>query len=697
MKSLKYLVLLSVFFFCVSFKAYENESRKEILLNVIIQHLNMMHFQPKELNDDFSNKVYSLYIKRIDYNKLFLTEGDIARLVKYKVLIDDQINNRTFEFFDLSEEIILQRTTEVQKYYQEILDESFDFTKNEYIETDFEKSIYSSNSKELNNTWRKYLKYQTLIKLSDLLRIQEKAKVNNDTTVKIKTYTILEKEARDYILKRQDNWFRRLSKLEEDDRFTVYLNSIINIYDPHSQYYPPKDKQDFDIAISGRLEGIGATLTERDGYIKVVRIVTGSACWRQGELKANDIILKVAQGEDEPVDIVDMRLDKAVQLIRGKKGTEVRLTVKKPDASILVIPIIRDIVILEETYAKSVILKNGEKDFLVGYISLPKFYADFKGTGGRSCGADVKKELIKLKKENVDGIILDVRNNSGGSLSDVVKMAGLFIEKGPIVQIKRRNQGVRVLQDKDPKIIYNGPLVIMVNSLSASASEILAAAIQDYKRGIIVGSSSTFGKGTVQRFFELDNSFASNSMRKVGPLGALKITQQKFYRINGSSTQLNGVIPDIILPDQYNYIESGENELTYPLPWDEINPIEYEKWESTTTTDIVQNQSKLRVQTDSIFILIDENARRLKRQQGKTNYALNLEEYQLEQEDFREESKKYKDIKKEISNMEIISLQEDLLEMESDTSKKARFEVWHKALKKDVNLYEAMNVINEIL
>ncbi|MFH1320049.1 MAG: carboxy terminal-processing peptidase [Bacteroidota bacterium] len=670
--------------------ADDDDEKNKVLIDLIIQGLSRSHYQSVEIDDAFSEKAFDLYLKRIDYNKRFLTQQDIERLKKYRHQIDDELKTRTYTFYDLSIEIIDNRINEAEVYYKDILSKPFDFEKDEFIELDAEKMPYAANEEELKESWRKSLKYQTLSKLADLMQVQEKAREDNDTTVIIKTFQELNEEAGKKILKRHDEWFNRMSKIEKSDRLTVYINSIVNIYDPHSAYFPPEDKENFDIYMSGRLEGIGAQLQEKDGYITVSRIVPGSACWRQGQLKAKDIILNVGQGNEEPVDVVDMRLDNAVKLIRGKKGTEVRLTVKKLDGNIIVIPIIRDVVELEETYAKSAIIKN---DISIGYIKLPKFYADFNKKGGRNCAGDVKKELAKLKQENIDGIILDLRDNGGGSLHDAVDIAGLFIKKGPIVQIRSRFGEPYILEDKDTAVQYNGALVIMVNSFSVSASEIFAAAMQDYNRGVVIGSSTTFGKGTVQRFFNLDN-FLSGDAGNIKPLGSIKLTTQKFYRIDGSSTQLKGVTPDIILPDNYTYIEIGEKEHEYPLTWDKISPVQYELCNSSfyDINTIRENSSQM-IHSLATFELIEENAGLLKRLRDKTIYSLNLEKYREEQKKVKEEAKKYDDLNKEIPGLNIFSLKSDIPAIEADSAKTERTSEWHKNLKKDVYLFEAVGVI----
>ncbi|RZK27879.1 MAG: tail-specific protease, partial [Hymenobacter sp.] len=369
-----------------------------------------------------------------------------------------------------------------------------------------------------------------------------------------------------------------------------YANTIANTYDPHTEYFAPKDKEEFDYQLTGRLEGIGATLREKDGLIYIEEIVPGSASFRQGQLKKGDAILRVAQGATEPVSIEGWHTAKAVTLIRGKKGTEVRLTVKKPDGSTKIIPIIRDVVINEETYAQSAIINDpsGKK---IGYLRLPGFYADFNNNGGRSSADDVKKELAKLNAEGAQGIVFDLRTNGGGSLTDAVEMAGLFMPSGPMVQVHDSRGVTNVLNDKDPRVQYTGPLVVLVNKYSASASEILAAAVQDYKRGIIMGSTSTYGKGTVQRVVDLDETLPAE-LNALKPFGSLKFTMQKFYRVTGASTQFKGVASDIVLPDVYSYLDQGEKESDYPLKWDEIKPASFRPWDNQPNYTKLEASSK---------------------------------------------------------------------------------------------------------
>jgi carboxyl-terminal processing protease len=484
-----------------------------------------------------------------------------------------------------------------------------------------------------------------------------------------------------------------MGKIDREDRLSMFLNSITAAYDPHTNYFPPQAKESFDISMSGRLEGIGASLQEDGKYIKVVRIVTGSPCWKQGDLEVGDKIMAVAQGKAEAVDAADMPIDDVVSMIRGEKGTEVRLTIKKRDNTKTIIPIVRDIVVMEESYAKSAILNDGDKK--IGFIHLPKFYTDFQRNGGRRCATDVKEELSKLMEENVDGVILDLRNNGGGSLGDVVEMGGLFIDEGPIVQVKQRNRKARVYRDPQEGVHYDGKLIIMVNAFSASASEILAAAMQDYGRAVIVGSAPTFGKGTVQQFIDLDRMLDSD-YAEIMPLGSVKLTTSKFYRINGGTTQLQGVTPDIVIPDAYTYLVVGEKEEDFPLGWDEIPAALYDA-ETLKGLDKLKKNSSTRVKSDVTLAAIDKNAKRFKERRDETLYSLNLDTYRAEVEGIEKENETLKALEKEVEELSVASLKSDMESIDKDESKKARIEEWHKGLRKDMQLKETLSIMNDMI
>ncbi|MBM3436653.1 MAG: tail-specific protease, partial [Bacteroidetes bacterium] len=446
------LFVVSGFIF-IAFSGNTDDVRREMLIKVVNFALSSGHYHPADINNDFSEKVYDLYIERLDFGKRFLLKNDVENLAKYKRDIDDQITEADFKFFDASVDIIDRRIEDAEKYYTEILATPFDFTVNETFEFDTEKLDFAASEQALKDRWRQTLKYETLAYLVDKIEEQEKASEKSDT-VTVKSFGEIEKESREKMIKRYDDIFHRLSMFEKEDRLNLYINSIVNVFDPHTEYFPPKDKENFDIRFSGQLEGIGAQLTQKNAYIEVNHIVPGSPSWKDGELEVGDIILKVAQGDEAFVDVVDMRLDDAVQLIRGKKGTKVRLTIKKIDGTIKELALIRDVVVLEDTYAKSAVITDPALDKKYGYIKLPSFYVDFGNANGRNCFEDVKKEIEKLKAEKISGIVFDLRDNGGGSLDDVVKIAGLFIKDGPIVQSVGGKGIKKTLKDLDPNIQY---------------------------------------------------------------------------------------------------------------------------------------------------------------------------------------------------------------------------------------------------
>lgn len=688
----------SVVFGVASYKLLEKDEatrdqKNEVLTKVLMQGLSSAHYAPERLDDAFSKKAFDMYLDRLDNNKKFLLQPDVNKLMAYQNKLDDEFKNGSFQFFELSMQLFKNRVKEAEGFYKELLAKPFVFEQEETIELKPENLKFAATTKELKEEWRKYLKYQTLIRVADAVDNQEKADTAGTTTPK-KTFAQIEEDSRKKIQESYEELFKRMSKLENDDWRSSYLNSFTNIYDPHTEYYAPKEKEDFDFEFSGRLEGIGAVLQEKDGFIKVTEITPGSPSYLQGELKPGDAILKVAQGSKEAVDVQGMRLDKAVSMIRGKKGTEVRLHVKKLDGSLKIIAIIRDVVVREEGYAKSLLIKDQKKS--IGYIYLPAFYANFKNDGGRNSGKDVAAEVQKLKQENAAGIILDLRNNGGGSLQDVVDMVGLFIKSGPVVQVKSANGAAVVLEDRDPQIQFNGPLVVLVNENSASASEIFAAAIQDYKRGLIVGSS-TYGKGTVQQFFDLDQVLPA-SLNAVKPLGHLKLTTQKYYRVSGKTVQLRGVTPDIILPDTYTYLKYGEKEQIYALPFDEIKPAKFTPWPngSQAAAQAIAT-SKTRIDNSPIFSLIDQSAKRLQERSENSSRSLKLSTYQAQEKKNQAEMKKLENVRKNIPQLNVSILKPDVTTLAKDTAASARFDAFVKNAKRDLYIQEAVSILKDAL
>ena len=697
----KYLILGVVL--AIGFGFYtptEKDGKKdEVILNLIYNVLNSSHFSPQEINDDFSEKVFDHYMESLDYSKRFFLESDIEQLSSSRQLIDDQIRSSSLEFFEEAYGLYESRVKESESYFEEILNEPFDFSISEDFETDEEKLPYAKSQEEIKERWRVYLKHRVLVRIEEKIHDQENASDSADSkldTVAPKSFAELEADARKRELEIHEEWFSNMKDLDHIDWLGMYMNSITNIYDPHTQYFPPQRQEDFEISMSGQLEGIGAQLSQKGDYVTVAKIITGSACWKQGDLEVGDKILSVAQGDsdDEAVNLVGMNVRKAVKYIRGPKGTEVILTVEKLSGSKMEIAIVRDVVELEATFAKSAIL--GEGDDKVGYIRLPKFYMSFENDKGRNCADDVKKELEKFKKENVNGIILDLRNNGGGSLQGVIDIVGLFIEDGPVVQVKSPNRAPRVLKDKDSEIHYDGPLVVMVNQFSASASEIFAAAIQDYNRGLIIGSRSTFGKGTVQNVLDMDRA-VNMTYGDMKPLGALKLTIQKYYRINGGTPQLKGVEPEIVLPDNYNYIDVGEKEQDNALPYDEIGSANYVVWDKGVENykTAIKNSSS-RVEKSAKFDLIDEYAVWLKDQQEETMVSLNFEEFHDSQDKYRERSEKYKNMRKSSDTISVASLQLDMGMWESSEEKTIERDRWFKNLGTDLYLQEAVMVVQDL-
>lgn len=671
----------------------DDKEKEKLIIREVFELLENRHFTDAEIDDTYSRKVFHTYLERLDGGKRFLTLGDLDLLDDYQEKIDDAINVPDVEFFELSNDVINKSIEKVKIIYPRILDQPFDFSIDENIELDGEKTDYAKDDNELEVRWKSYLKYETLTRLAEKLDEQEKTEEPEGGK---KSISELEADARQDVREMMDDWFKRLGEIRRSDRFELYLNSATNVYDPHTDYFNPKEKEDFNINMSGRLEGIGARLSKSGDFSKVVSIVPGGPAWRQGELQVDDIIHKVTQEGEEPVDIQGMHLDDVVSMVRGKKGTVVILDIKSSDGTAKSIRIQRDEVLLDEGLARSAIIELPGRVDKVGYIDLPRFYADFENPDGRSCAEDVALELEKLKKREVEGIILDLRDNSGGSLNDVVQMSGLFIKDGPIVQVRGRNGAPIVNRDRDPEVRYTGPLIVLVNAYSASASEILAAALQDYGRAIIVGSASTFGKGTVQRFYSLDRELAVPSPE--GPLGDLKLTVQKFYRVNGGSTQLKGVIPDIILPDRFAYVETGEKELEYPMAWSEIPAVEYKQdIVDLSPKDQIRKKSETRIAQSEAFHLVDENAHRIKELRDQSVFPLHLEKFRSLLKGQEEEANKYKNIFPEIEGMKVYNHPEDMSYIQMDSSRIGRNEDWIKNLHKDGYIDETLWIMHDMI
>ncbi|HHU51609.1 MAG TPA: carboxy terminal-processing peptidase [Firmicutes bacterium] len=663
------------------------------------------HYEPLGLDDEFSVRVFDLYMKYLDYNKRFFTKRDYNKLKAEQRKIDDQIKNGEIDFFLRAINLLDQRITDVKKITQEILEEPLDFSVQEALELDVEKRDYPKNQHELRDLWRKIAKHQVLLAYYDEWKNQKAEDQSLPAVGSSVPDEKLLKEAKEKVKKNITASLDRMLEGTIEEKFYLYLDAIANSYDPHTEYIPPQEKDDYDIHLSGAFYGIGATLQKEGENIKVVEIIPGGPSWKQKELQVGDHILQVAQENEEPVDIINMSLNDAVRLIRGEKGTTVRLTVKKPDGQITVISIVRDLVVLEEAYAKSAIVKNAQNQEQYGYIYLPSFYHDFQRTEGRSSAQDVKDQLKELKKAGVSGVILDLRNNTGGLLSDAVEMAGHFLQTGPVVQVKERNGKIRVLQDTDPEVTYEGPLVVLINSFSASASEILAAALQDYGRAVIVGSARTFGKGTVQVVYvSLDDilDYIFPEKQDLKPLGYIKYTIEKFYRITGGSTQLKGVEPDIILPDLYSYLDYGEKATDYPLPWDEIQTLPFEKWHNQLSVADLKKltaNSGQRVAQNQGFQLVNKNIQRVLAEKQSSAQSLKFETFLDQREVEEAEKSAFENLKTQESEY-LFTAMNRMVDVghgaEGDEVFQANAE-WIKALSEDFYLVEAINILQDLI
>ena len=681
-------------------KEFNDPSKDRLLIDLISYVLEKGHYDPKELDDTFSLNVWENYIESLDPLKRYFLAQDIEDFRVYSLLIDDQIRAKELTFFDVVYETYLDRSQATKAYYKDILAKPFDYTIQESINTDYDKLEYAQTAQELKEHWRKQLKYTALSNMYDLIEEQKEARGMNPDSIPsdeirdlIDMNTAdLEAKARESALSTLDDNYDFTDDLERKDYFAVYLNAIVSVFDPHTNYFAPPDRDRFDLRMSGKLEGIGARLQKKNDYITIVEVISGGPVWRGEHLEVGDALIKVRQEDkDEAVSLVGMRVDDAVKLIKGPKGTKVILTVKRVDGTIDEEIIERDVVELAETYAKSTIIEQEGKRY--GLINLPAFYFDMTDYGERNAAKDVRLEIEKLKNEQIDGLVMDLRNNGGGSLRTAVDIAGLFIKNGPVVQVASNGARKEVLKDRDNEIVWDGPLVLMINELSASASEILAAAMQDYKRGIILGSAQSYGKGTVQNMIDLNQLLRNNDL---GDMGALKMTTQKFYRVNGGSTQLEGVKSDIVMPDRYSYIEIGERDYDNPLPHDNITSAEYEVWPGYIDYEGTIERSKERLTANAQVNLIEENARWIKTNQNDQELSLTLDEYIAEMQRREQENERFEAIKDYDNKLNYVSLKDDLRLMDQDTTLREQHRRWQKALAKDVYVEEAVHILADL-
>ena len=667
----------------------DEPNKDKLLVDLVSYVLDKLHYDPKIINDDFSIKVFDDFIDAVDSQKRFLLKSDIELFSQYRLLIDDQINSSDITFFNLVHETLKTRIDEVENFYEEILEVPFNFKVIEEINLDYDNLEYAENSNELKKTWRKRLKLSALDGYASKKEINDKEKEND----KLSSDSEIEIESRLSISDNLKDFFQFNSELERSDWFSIYLNTIVTQFDPHTSYLAPEAKEVFDQNISGKFQGIGARLFKRNQQVEISEVIIGGPVWRDNLLNVGDIIIAVAQSlDEEPTEISLMKLSDATDLIKGEKDTNVYLTVKRVDGGIEQVEITRDIVELAETYAKSSIIKDDTSTY--GLINLPRFYVDFDDYGERNAASDIKKEILGLKSKGINGLILDLRNNGGGSLKTVVDITGFFIEKGPVVQVKSIGGRKEILRDNDPSVIWDGPLIVLVNEFSASASEILAAALQDYNRAIILGSKQTYGKGTVQNIINLNNVISGNTY---GDLGSLKITTDMFYRINGGSTQLEGVKSDLVFPNRYSYIDIGEKDLENPLNWNKIDPARYDNSEKIFNYSQVILNSKNRISRNEYFSIIDQHAKHVKSKQDDKTISLEYSSYKDELENTKLQNDKLKIIE-EFSSPYLFEWNEINFNSNNayDDDMKEKRDRWIESLKNDIYVDEAMNLLKDI-
>ena len=674
-------------------------SKDETILHNVGEYLEELHYSPKPIDDKFSLEVFDKYLGEVDAQKNILFQSDVDDLKsKYGKEIDDEILGKPISFVPAVNAVYKKRLAETEQIYKTILAKPFDFNKDEDYNQNFDKLPFPANEADRREGWRKQLKYLTLERYADMLENQESNK--NTPGYVVRTEADIEKDARGRTLKVMDRLYERFKvKMSDDDRFNMFVETIVQTMDPHTDFMPPADKRYFDEQMSGTFFGIGASLKEEDGNIKITTLVAGSPAWKSGKVNVNDAILKVAEGSAEPTDLTGYSVEDAIKLIRGAKGTEVRLWLKKADGTTRQVSLIREQIVQDElTFARSAVVNSAKGK--IGYIYLPEFYADFENANGPRCALDVAKEVMKLKDQKVDGIVLDLRNNGGGSLADVVQMAGLFVEQGPIVQVRSRDEKPQVYPDHDKTVLWDGPFAVMVNELSASASEIFAAAIQDYHRGVIIGSSSTYGKGTVQRPIGLDKTLGFDPTNS--QLGTIKLTLQKFYRISGGSTQLRGVSSDIVLPDIfpdiYEYAKIREKDNPDALPWDEIQKADYTPWKYAYDVNVIKGMSDQRLKNDTALNQIQSDAEWLSKTEDKV-FSLNIRKYENEQKDIRAKVKEIEKLSKlpAVAQLNVNSLPQDAHKYDDDKNKAERFQTWLKERRSDLWLGETVNVLDDMI
>lgn len=685
--------------FC--FNSPKNDDDKMSTIMVSVKNtLSYLHYSPKPINDAYSQEVYKHYFEMVDASKRYFLQSDMDEFAKHRTKLDDYLNQGDLTFYKLTIDRLYQRVDEIDKITQDILSKPINLDEDETLILEPKLKKNASNAKELSAEWKKYIKYNILQEMESLTAKEEIQKEKKDSvqkfnlkdTIKLEILTPEQKrlkateEVKDLIT----DTFRRFKKRNKMDWFTVYMNAYTEVFDPHTNYYSPKNKEDFDTQFTGKVIGIGAIIQEKRGYLYLGALTIGAPAWKSKQLSEGDKILKVrSKPNEDPVNVVGMLSDEAVRLIRGEKGTKVTLTVEKKDKTIKEVTMIREEVAIEDTFARSIIVssKDGKK---YGFINLPSFNADFEDEKGRNASDDIKNELVKLKAQNVQGIILDLRNNGGGSLTEVGDILGLFMNTGPYVQVKDGNGKIQTLKNKTSAPLWTGPLVIMQNELSASASEILAGAVQDYGRGVVIGSPQSFGKGTVQTFVDLNRFLNTND-----DFGSLKLTIQKFYRVTGESTQRKGIESDFKMKDFFTYAEIGERYDDYALAWDKIPAVPYQPM-NYFTAQALQKDMEERLMNNKTYQLVQESAQWKENLDKEESISLNLTKFNEVMKTRKAQIEKFKVLDKFNNGLVFTLNPDEILREKKDEVFAKKSQNWKKNLQRDLYLQEAVNIASQL-
>jgi carboxyl-terminal processing protease len=686
------LNLFFILFFSVSNaeRTGNDPIKEKKLLELIVSVVKRTHFDPEKINDDFSIGVFKTYMNRLDPNKRLFLVSDIKEFKEFETKIDNQIKDKDVSFFNITYYRTLQRMQEAKNIYTELCKNTIDFTLDETFNVDYSRNGFAQTKEELKNVWRLQIKYGVLQILTDKI-LNEVAQREENPKYNSKTFLELEKESRMQMLRTLDNSDNNPDFLYREKFFNLFANAIVTQFDSHSYYYDTIEKLSHDALISGKIVTTGIILKLKKDSFEISEIVQGSSAERSKKIDIGDVVQKIAIGNGKFISISELDINQVNKLLNNEIGTNLKIVVKKTNGSIKTVPLKIDLIeIYSTTVQSSVVEKNGKR---FGIINLPSFYTDFDNAKSKDAAKDVAIEIENLKKSNVEGIVFDVRNNGGGAVKTAVEITGMFIEKGPVVQIKSNEEKKELLSDMNQEVKWDGPLVVLIDNNSASATEIFAAAIQDYRRGIIMGTKQSFGKGTMQNTIDLDKF---NPKGAVGNYGSLKTTFKKYYRINGGSTQLKGISSDIYLPHKDNYLNLGERNEEKTLPWDEISSVKFKPVNKKDFFDDVIKKSIKRVEDNKNFKLIEEYSNWMSSRKEKRIISLNVDKFKFDYDKSEVELVRFVPTVNYKNNLNFNSTLQDLEIEKKDKNLSDKRKEWHIELSSDIYVEEAINVLNDM-